>query len=349
MSRASTTLTSLAGAIARAIDSYELEKSSSQQLFQQAGLDPDALKNPNSRYPDGHLSKLVRLARKATADPAFGLRAAQYVEPTSLHALGFSLLASQSLLAALQRLVRYYRIVSDAVIIDLEKGKHDYRLSVDFSDSNEVPVELFDTAMATLVNICRWLCGSDYAPLKVYMSRPQPADNEVYQDFFRAPLQFDYEANVLLFDKSSLNSELPTRNAELAYQNDKIVSDYLARLDSTRLSERVRSIFIERLVTGKFSEEQIAEQFNISLRSLQRRLREEQTSYQQLLDETRLDLALQYINRTSLTVSQCGRCAIGKEAGALTRFDIGKLFGTKFSFDKFTVNQIKRCFLATLI
>jgi AraC-like DNA-binding protein len=97
---------------------------------------------------------------------------------------------------------------------------------------------------------------------------------------------------------------LPTGNAELAYQNDKIVSDYLARFDNTRLSERVRTIFIERLVTGKFSEEQIADQLNLSLRSLQRRLRDEQTSYQQLLDETRLELALQYINRTSLSVAQ---------------------------------------------
>ena len=305
MSRASTTLTSLAGAIARAIDSYPLDKLNSQQLFKQAGLDLDALKNPNSRYPDAQLSKLVQLASRATNDQAFGLRVAQFVEPTSLHALGFSLLASQSLLAALQRLVRYYRIVSDAVIIDLEKGKSDYCLSIDFNGGDEVPVELFDAAMATLLSICRWLCGSDYAPLKVTMRRPQPNDEQAaYQDFFQAPLKFNQDVNALIFDKTTLNNELPTRNAELAYQNDKIVSDYLARLDSSRLSERVRSIFIERLVTGKFSEEQIAEQFNVSLRSLQRRLREEQTSYQQLLDETRLDLALQYINRTSLTVTQ---------------------------------------------
>ncbi|MCB1806122.1 MAG: helix-turn-helix transcriptional regulator, partial [Candidatus Competibacteraceae bacterium] len=53
-----------------------------------------------------------------------------------------------------------------------------------------------------------------------------------------------------------------------------------------------------------FSEEQIAQQLNLSLRSLQRRLREERTSYQQLLDETRLELALQYINRTQLSVAQ---------------------------------------------
>ena len=42
------------------------------------------------------LSKLIQLASRATNDQAFGLRVARFVEPTSLHALGFSLLASQS-------------------------------------------------------------------------------------------------------------------------------------------------------------------------------------------------------------------------------------------------------------
>ena len=148
--------------------------------------------------------------------------------------------------------------------------------------------------------------GNDFAPTGVTLQRARPNDNAtaIFNAFFNAPVSFGSDTDSLTFNTASLNTDLPTSNAELAYHNDKIVADYLARFDSSRLSERVRTIFIERLVTGKFSEEQIAEQLNLSLRSMQRRLRDEQTSYQQLLDETRLELALQYINRTSLTVAQ---------------------------------------------
>lgn len=302
MPTTNSTLSSYGAAIARTADSFNLN---SQTLFKRAGLDSDALKNPNARYPDDQLARLLEMAaKKADMGSGFGLSVARFVTPTTLHALGFSVLASEHLLAALLRLTRYYRIVSNGALIALDKGKHDYRLQLRFNQKESLPHEWHDAVIATLLTICRWLKGNDFAPLRVNLRRPKPNLQEPFEFFFNAPVQYGCQQDSLVFDKDSVLVELPTSNAELAYQNDKIVADYLARFNNVRLSERVRAIFIERLVTGKFSEEQTAEQLNLSLRSLQRRLSEEQTSYQQLLDETRLDLALQYINRTSLTVAQ---------------------------------------------
>ena len=306
MSRDNTTLSSFAAAAARAIEARGLD---SRALFRQSGLDPEALKNPNARYTDRSLGELLGVAAGAAGDPALGLNVAAHVAPSSLHALGFSLLASQSLEAALLRLVRYYRIVTSAAGIELHKPRNDLcPLSLSFDPGRELPPVFADAVLATLLTVLRWLRGPDYAPRLVRLRRPAP-DAETarrFREHFRAEVEFGCEGagDLLLLERVGLDVELPTSNAELAYQNDKIVADYLARFDNSRLSERVRTIFIERLVTGKFSEEQVAEQLNLSLRSMQRRLRDEQTSYQQLLDETRLDLALQYINRTSLTVAQ---------------------------------------------
>lgn len=301
MTKKNSTLTSFTAAIARAVDTYNID---SEALFKQVDLDIEAMKNPNARYWNEDINRLLLFARETSQESGFGLTVARYVAPTTLHALGFSLLASESLLAAFLRLVRYYRIVNDAVIIDLDKTKNDFRLIVDFANHEEVSAEFIDATMATLVSICRWLHGTDFVPDQLYLNRPRPENETAFIDYFNCNVEFSSPQNILLINKATVNTELATGNAELAYQNDKIVSDYLARFDSSRLSERVRTIFIERLVTGKFSEEQIAEQLNLSLRSLQRRLRDEQTSYQQLLDETRLELSLQYINRTSLSVAQ---------------------------------------------
>ena len=294
------TLTSFATALIRAIEHYDLN---SQTLFKAAKLDIDAIKNPNARYADVGLHKLIQIAVETTGDHAFGLTVARYVAPTTLHALGFSLLASESLYAAFNRLVRYFRIVSDGVSFDFSAQDGGYALRMDYVGPS-AQIEFIDAIMATLVVMSRFLHRRDYAPMKVYLCRSKPSDPEPFEAFFGAPIDYAAEHNELLFDKASIDAQLTTGNAELAYQNDKIVADYLARFDSARLSERVRATLIERLVTGRFSEEQIAELLNLSLRSFQRRLRDEQTSYQQLLDETRLDLSLQYINRTSLSVAQ---------------------------------------------
>lgn len=293
------TLSSYGVAVAQALASHGQD---SDALFRQVGLDPEVMKNPNARYPDTALVRLLADATRVCGDEALGLRLARYTAPTTLHALGFSLLASETLLAALQRLVRYYRIVADGVEFELERDRHEYRFSARFADGAD-PVRV-DALAAFLVDLARRLIDPGFAPLAIELDRPPPGKPQQHVEHFRAPLTFDAECTRLTLARAEIEAVLPTGNAELAYQNDKIVADYLARFDADRLSERIRAIVTERLVTGKFSEEQIADQLNLSLRSLQRRLREEQTSYQQLLDETRLELALQYINRTRLSVAQ---------------------------------------------
>ena len=293
------TLTSIALAITRAAQHYGVD---CDKFFAKAGIDAEATKNPNARYPDPAINRLIELAAAETKDPAFGVTAGLYIAPTSLHALGFSLLASETLLAALQRLVRYFRIASDATVFEIAKNKQDYTVSLEFL--NFVPDERIDLTLVLLLELCRNLLGSELRGSRLRLAADRACIIDALQDRYGIEVEACAAAIELVFDRIEAEKVLPTGNAELAYQNDKIVADYLARFDSNRLSERVRAIFMDRMVTGKFSEEQIAQQLDLSLRSLQRRLRAERTSYQQLLDETRLELALQYINRTQLSVSQ---------------------------------------------
>ena len=293
------TLTSIALAVTRAARSYGVDCGT---FFAKAGIDSDATKNPNARYPDPSINRLIELAAAASEDARFGMTAGLYIAPTSLHALGFSLLASTTLLTALQRLVRYFRIVSDATVFEITKNKQDYSISIEFL--NFVPEERVDLTLVLLLELCRNLIGDDLRHSRLSLSKERACIQDALVERYALAIESCDKAIDLRFDKSVVEKELLTSNAELAYQNDKIVADYLARFDSNRLSERVRAIFMDRMVTGKFTEEQIAQQLELSLRSLQRRLRAERTSYQQLLDETRLELALQYINRTQLSVSQ---------------------------------------------
>jgi AraC-like DNA-binding protein len=61
---------------------------------------------------------------------------------------------------------------------------------------------------------------------------------------------------------------------------------------------------IEKLPAGTPSEGDIARALNLSVRSLQRRLGDEHTTFKQLLDDTRRELALQYIRDPSVTITE---------------------------------------------
>jgi AraC-like DNA-binding protein len=84
---------------------------------------------------------------------------------------------------------------------------------------------------------------------------------------------------------------------------DRMLAGELARLDKSDVIARCRAAVLEDLPSGEASAEDTAKQLHMSPRTLQRKLAEAQTTYVQLVDDTRKDLALRYIEdpRRSIT------------------------------------------------
>ena len=96
-------------------------------------------------------------------------------------------------------------------------------------------------------------------------------------------------------DPQVVAEPLVTANPELVRVNDRIVTDYLARLDRNDVVMQVRSKLADRLPDGQLDEAEIAAMLNLSRRSLQRRLGEQGMTFTQLQEQTRRELALQYV------------------------------------------------------
>ncbi|MDX1655152.1 MAG: AraC family transcriptional regulator [Candidatus Competibacteraceae bacterium] len=296
------TLSSWVLLIKKALDSYGCD---SLILFEQAGLDPRYLDDPEARYPQSGVKTLWRLAVEASGDEAFGLRAARYWHPTTLHALGFSWMASASLHDGLERLVRYGQVVTDAGWAQLEEREEGFRFLLLIREPALTPPDAaLDAVLATLVRMCRTSLGEEFSPRRVALCRPPPKDPGPFQDYFRAPLVFEVTPCALDFDREELLRPLPTANAQLARANDRIINDYLARFERTSVIRRVKARLIEQLPSGQASQESVARAVHLSPRSLQRKLREEGTTYTQLLEDTRRELAAQYVRDARLSINE---------------------------------------------
>ncbi|MCF4615477.1 helix-turn-helix transcriptional regulator, partial [Acinetobacter baumannii] len=79
---------------------------------------------------------------------------------------------------------------------------------------------------------------------------------------------------------------------------------YLARFDKENILARVKVKLIEKLSTGDFQQQDVAKSLGLSIRSLQRKLSAENTSYSELLDQTRHELALSYIKNSSHNITE---------------------------------------------
>ncbi|MBV8652752.1 MAG: helix-turn-helix domain-containing protein, partial [Alphaproteobacteria bacterium] len=151
---------------------------------------------------------------------------------------------------------------------------------------------------------CRWIAGREVYPLVIELAYPAPADPAPYRDAFRCPLSFNATANAFVFAVTDLATPLATSNASLAELHERYAGDYLHRFDRGRTSYRAREVIIRRLPDGEPHRDQIADELRMSERTLQRRLEEEGTSFVQLLDDTRRELAAEYLGRLHLSLAQ---------------------------------------------
>jgi AraC-like DNA-binding protein len=296
------TLGSVAALIAQTLQSYDCDPA---PLFRTAGIDLGRVSNDGTRYPVERMQQLWQLAVDSTGDPCFGFVAGEQLQPAALHGLGFSWLASDTLRDALNRLIRFSRLISTAANIQLEDTADGVELLLlPPTDIDNVAYATLDAGMTGFLHMCRITAGDQLNPSQVTLNRPEPDCVAKIEAFFRCPVNFDASNYSLCFSQQLVDAPLINANPELARINDQAVIDYLARFDRDSITMQVRSRIIERLHDGTPNQETIAESLHISLRSLQRMLNKEDTNYKTLLESTRQELALHYIRETHRTLGE---------------------------------------------
>ncbi len=297
-----TTLASWTRALRKLLEARGLD---SVALCREAGLDPRLMDDPRARYPLSATTRLWQLAVAASGDPALGLSVSRYITPTTFHALGYALSASGTLLELFERLVRYHRVVSDALCLRLERSADGYLFGLRVAEGHALPAaEALDAFAAIYVRTCRKRLGRDWSPRAVYLQRPAPADAGPWQAAFRAPLFFAAGETRLEFSHADLEQPLEDANPELAEHNEAVLQRALEQLDTPTWARRVRALLEDRLPAGEPAAEGIAQSLHVSLRSLQRHLSEEGCSFEQLLSETRRRLAEQHLRDPRCSLSE---------------------------------------------
>ncbi len=271
-------------------------------IFEQADIDPAMVINADRRIPMAKMQVLWRLIGEHTGDEAFGLHAAEELQPATLHGLGLAVLASSTIYDVLQRLVRFSRLLHTGLeltlterdeYVDLEMG-----VTEDFQGDAEPVViqpQAEDFGTGIIVVLCRLTLGEYFSPIELQCRRPEPENPDPFLSMLGCRIRFGSECNRISFVKSDINEQLASANPELARVNDEQTETYLATFTKVSASRAVVGKIVEHLPDGPPSQKAIAEAMHVSNRTLQRKLKEEGTSFIDLLQDARLSLARKYL------------------------------------------------------
>ena len=293
----------MSGALAEAlVNHYGIDP---VPLYEAAGLDPASIGKAGVRYPFSALRRLWAEAMEATEDPCLGLVAGQHCRPTTMQILGFAWLASTTLERAMERWARYHRVASTAAAVEWreEEDYRVYRLRAAVGLQN-MPVVLGEAGLAAILTMCRRASYPDLAPVWVRLRRPDPGHHSRYVDFFRCPVSFSQPENAIALRMEDLERPLPAGNLDLARGADRLLDRMIAEVDEGETTSRVRELLVQHLSSGRLTEAKVASRLNRSTSSLQRDLRAEGTTFRQLLEGTRRDMAERLLTSESRSIGQ---------------------------------------------
>jgi AraC-like DNA-binding protein len=169
-----------------------------------------------------------------------------------------------------------------------------------------------------MFNIMRALCGPDWLPREVRLAHRRPANVQPFRRFFQAPLQFDAEQDALVMSSHWLKRRLPGADAGL----QRLLQSQIDALEAEHgddFPEQVRSVLRTGLLTGHAGADQVASLFSMHSRTLARHLSACGTSFKQLADEGRFEIARQMLRNTSLDMGQIAAALDYADMSSFTR------------------------------
>ncbi len=310
------TIAAYAFGIANALEHYDVDPA---MVFNECGLQLPTVTDPLRRMSNTEVSSLFRCAVKHTGDPAIGLRVGESLRPGNLHALGYALLSSTTLRDFCERLVIYYRIVSQNAVIRVEEDA-DSLILVTEAPAPDLCWETHDAFAALMVRLVRFIYTPDFNPKRIELKRPEPVDHQQrYQDYFRCPISYDKAEVRFYMDLGIVDQHLPGASKELALMHDQTVGQYLQKLEKSDIVNRVRTIVVEELASHALTKQLVAEKLFMSPRSLQMKLAALDTSFQDILDSTRRSLAISYMEQASVTITEAAYLVGFSEVSNFTR------------------------------
>ncbi len=243
------------------------------------------------------------LAHASKNEPALALRLAKNISANTIAPAIVAFLSSSNLNMALKRTTHYKSIVAPVRMTIEHNDRQTILTFAGLPPNGSLPTLFVAFELVFWVELARMATREQIIPETVHSSLDLP-ELDAYETFLETRIRRD-EVNRVTFSAVDAQKPFLTVNhamwAILEPAFDKRMEDLT---QDASFRDRVRAYLLEMLASGHYSMTYVASELAISNRTLQRRLRQEGTTFQKVLDELREELARHYLSATDYTSAE---------------------------------------------
>lgn len=299
--------TNRAQRVSRLLSAAECRGLDSRTLLRQIELSKDQIREPDGRVPVVKTLRLWHRIADQIDDPDLGLAVGSSFKTKEAGVVGYAMFYSDTLLGALKRIVRFAKLLNQRAELALEDQGNRWRLQAlhrPLIPNFRQPV---DEGVAGLVTCFREITGRDLVPAALQLPYSKPADTKALRQLFGADLQFDATAAAIDLWDRDVRAPTQAADSSLTRYLDELAQIHLEALPTSNShSDMVRQAVWPHLSEGLPPLGQIASELAMSARSLQRRLREEGTTFAEVVDGLRREKAKLFLRDPNLAVYEVG-------------------------------------------
>jgi len=305
------------------------------EIFRELGGNPDGLLRDCGIDPRGFIDKsgdgtqdyisfsamlnLLAVAAKQVNCPHFGLIIGHRLETSLLDPVSFLLLHSPTIEEALNKLIQFIhiRIIGLGVDVSSRNGIAQVSFNLQIPGATG-SVQILDMAMASFVGFMRFACGPTWCPNFVLLSHQAPENTSPYRELFGIPVRFDQKIDAMLFPASYLKAPVANANPSIGNALQIYVNQIEAPYKDNIISQTRRAI-LALLPSGKCTIDHVTDILLVHRRTLHRRLLSEGLTFEQLVDETRRELAIQALTGSDMSPSDLASALGYRDTSAFSR------------------------------
>lgn len=265
------------------------------------GITREIFRRPDVEYSvESHLKMLDCASRSGY--PHIGHTVGSTIGLSDMGAVGHSLRVSPTVGYALDLAARFSSVFSHGCMVRVDVGQDVFMLSYELTDIHEcIPVQDVELAISLFANVVRELSGLHVKPLKVEFEHSAPEYRDILQSYFGCEVVFNSLTNQLHFSHEVVNLPVSTADSSLLEALEFYLAEQLKIRREDDLLGQAKYLITTSLRDGPPNMEAIAKTLGLSKRTLQRKLLETGSSFNELVDDIRRNRAIEYVKHSELS------------------------------------------------
>jgi AraC-like DNA-binding protein len=281
-----------------------------QKLIALTGKSLEELSKEDCRISPEIYNRVAVAAVEQSQNPVIGLQMGESLNLNALGLMGHIVQSSPTVKQALENACEFAKLGCQALPMQLIEEKEHYKLILTphplwAENSEEAVRQTADATITFTVREFQTLTLQKYYPKALYLKYKAPKVISEYERLFQCPVHFNQNEYAILFEKAHIEQPVVTSDFNLLRILVQHAEQKLSELNREAGFKSLVKQSVLNLIKPDFPTiEQVAGSLNLSVRSLQRKLKEEEINFKQIIEELKKQFAENYLKREELSISE---------------------------------------------